>query len=506
MNAFYLINLLVYAAVDAMACLGLSQQFGVAGVTNFGFIIFQAAGGYAAAILALPHDSANGGFQSYIGGWNLPFPLPWIGAAVAGGLIAVPFTFLVGRRLRGDFAAVGLLVTAVLLNLLVTNYRPLLNGDAGLSLIPTPLRGDNVFSVQPAGYQWVFAVVAVALALGVYLFVSRITASPYGRSLRAMRDNDMVADSLGKNLLSLRTTMLVAGGAIAGLSGGILVTYVTTWSPAAWGYAETVVLFAAVIIGGAGNHRGAILGAILVPVGFEEITRFIPTSNNLPPNLIPSLQWVAIGLLIVVFLWLRPQGILPERKRVISAPTGRASAGWRSDAVAETERPSPRPADGDRGRIYARCSPRPSPPRAEDQSPGAAAAEDLPVPEERPVVLETVNVVRESGGVRAVAGVSIQVRQGTLTGLIGPNGAGKSNSAGHAGRDPAGDVRDDHLRRPRGYRDARVPAGPAGAGPDLPAGQRVQEADRDGEPAVRGARQPGGHVPRRPAREALLAG
>jgi branched-chain amino acid transport system permease protein len=417
MNAFYLINLLVYAAVDAMACLGLSQQFGVAGVTNFGFIIFQAAGGYAAAVLALPHDSANGGFQSYIGGWNLPFPLPWIGAAVVGGLIAVPFTFLVGRRLRGDFAAVGLLVTAVLLNLLVTNYRPLLNGDAGLSLIPTPLRGLNVFSVQTAGYQWVFAVAAVALALGVYLFVRRITGSPYGRSLRAMRDNDVVADSLGKNLLSLRTAMLVTGGAIAGLSGGILVTYITTWSPAAWGYAETVVLFAAVIIGGAGNHLGAILGAILVPVGFEEITRFIPTSNNLPPNLIPSLQWVAIGLLIVIFLWLRPQGILPERKRVIHAPATGAAATRTSappggtaaapGGAAAAAVPSPRPPAS-----------RPAAPGARDQMPAAA--------EDRPVVLETVDVVREFGGVRAVAGVSIQVRKGTLTGLIGPNGAGKS--------------------------------------------------------------------------------
>jgi hypothetical protein len=78
-----------------------------------------------------------------------------------------------------------------------------------------------------------------------------------------------------------------------------------------------VVLFAAVIIGGAGNHAGAVLGAILVPVGFEEVTRFIPTSNSLPPNLIPSLEWVVIGLLIVIFLWVRPQGILPERKRVI---------------------------------------------------------------------------------------------------------------------------------------------------------------------------------------------
>ncbi|MGZ4432695.1 MAG: branched-chain amino acid ABC transporter permease, partial [Trebonia sp.] len=315
MNSYYIINLLIYAAVDATACLGLNQQFGVAGITNFGFIIFQAAGGYTTAILALPNQSANGGFQTYIGGWNLPFPVPWIGAAVVGGLIALPFTFLVGRRLRGDFAAVGLLVTAVLFNLLVTNYRPLLNGDAGLSLIPQPLQGE--YNPQSSGYQWTLTAVAIVVCALVYLFVRRITESPYGRSLRAMRDNDAVADSLGKNLLSLRTAMLVTGGAIAGLSGGILVSYITTWSPAAWGYAETVVLFAAVIIGGTGNHLGAILGAVLVPVGFEEVTRYIPTSNNLPPNLIPSLEWVAIGLLIVIFLWVRPQGILPERKRVI---------------------------------------------------------------------------------------------------------------------------------------------------------------------------------------------
>jgi len=385
-NAFYVINILIYATVDAMACLGLNQQFGVAGVTNFGFIIFQAAGGYAAAILALPPDTANGGFQSYIGGWSLPFPLPWLGAAVAGGLVALPFAFLFGRRLRGDFAAVGLLVTAVLLNLLVTNYRPFLNGDAGLSLIPAPLRGNNMFSVEPLGYQWQFTAAGIVLCALTYLLVRRITESPYGRSLRAMRDNDVVADSLGKNLLSMRTAMLVTGGAIAGLSGGILVSYITTWSPAAWGYAETVVLFAAVIIGGAGNHLGAILGAILVPVGFEEVTRYIPTSNNLPPNLIPSLEWVAIGVLIIGFLWFRPQGILPERKRVI-----------------QVARPVPRPsAEGERA----------------SRAPGLAGP--------GAVVLEAVGVSREFGGVRAVDDVSFVVRKGTLTGLIGPNGAGKS--------------------------------------------------------------------------------
>jgi branched-chain amino acid transport system ATP-binding protein/branched-chain amino acid transport system permease protein len=403
MNSFYLVNLLTYAAVDAMACLGLNQQFGVAGVTNFGFIIFQAAGGYAAAILAMPPETANGGFQSYVGGWHLPAPIPWIGAAVVGGLIALPFTFLVGRRLRGDFAAVGLLVTAVLLNLVVTNYRPFLNGDAGISLIPLPLQ--SIYNPQSIGYQWDFTLVAIALCALVLLLVRRITDSPYGRSLRAMRDNDAVADSLGKNLLSMRTVMLVLGGAIAGLSGGVLVTYITTWSPAAWGYAETVVLFAAVIIGGAGNHWGAVLGAVLVPVGFEEVTRYIPTSNNLPPNLIPSLGWVAIGLLIVVFLWIRPQGILPERKRVITVPP-LAAAG---------EPPSP-----SEPTLTAARPPVVSVTTSGPAEPAERAATS------RALMLEAVDVVREFGGVRAVAGASFAVREGTLTGLIGPNGAGKS--------------------------------------------------------------------------------
>src|SRR6266571_1216128 len=327
---YYVINLLVYGAVDAMACLGLSQQFGIAGVTNFGFIIFQAVGAYTAAILSMPPDTANGGFQSYLGGWSLPFPLPWVGAAAAGALLALPFTFLVGRRLRGDFAAVGLLVTAVLVNLLVTDYRPLLNGDAGLAIVPSPLQGE--FSPTSTGYQWAYVAAAVALAGGVYWFVRRITESPYGRTLRAMRDNDRIADSIGKNLLSLRTGMLVAGGAIAGLSGGVLVGFINTWSPAAWTYAETIVLFAAVIIGGLGNHRGAVLGALLVPVAFEEATRYIPSIPG-KPGLVDDLQWVAIGLLIVLFLWFRPQGVLPERRRVTgSGITGTGRPATRSES------------------------------------------------------------------------------------------------------------------------------------------------------------------------------
>jgi len=417
---YYLTTLLVYGGVDVLACLGLSIQFGVGGVTNFGFIIFQAAGAYAAAVLSMPGDSANGGFQTYIGGLNLPFPLPWIGAAVVGGLLALPFTFLVGRRLRGDFAAVGLLVTAVMANLLVTNYRPFLNGSAGLSLIPAPLQGT--VDPESPGYQWGYGVVAVGLAVAVYLMLRRLTESPYGRTLRAMRDNDVVADSLGKNLTSLRLSMLVLGGAIAGLSGGILVGFINLWAPSGWGYAETVVLFAAVIIGGAGNHKGAILGAILVPLGFEEASRFIPPIGS--PGLIPALQWVAIGLLIIGFIWFRPQGVIPERRRVTTG------FGLPSDALtAAPARGTTDDGDGAQawslpGASVAMVTERPRVPAAS----AVASAADRSASTAEVPVLEAVDVTRSFHGVPAVAGVTFSLQRGRLTGLIGPNGAGKSTT------------------------------------------------------------------------------
>jgi branched-chain amino acid transport system permease protein len=391
---FYLANLLVYGGVDAIACLGLSMQFGVSGISNFGFILFQAAGAYTAAVLALPHDTANGGFQSYIGGLGLPFPLPWIGAAIVGGLVALPFTLLVGRRLTGQVAAIGLLVTAVMANLLINNFVPLFNGAAGLSLVPSPLQ--NVINPASQQYQWGYGAVAAVLAVAVYFLFRRITESPYGRSLRAMRDNSPVADALGKDLLSLRTAMLVLGGMAAGLSGGVLVGFITLWSPGAWGYAETIVLFAAVIIGGLGNHKGAILGAVLVPLGFEEATRFIPSSLG-PPGMIPAFQWVAIGLLIVGFLWFRPQGIIPEQRRRIYAKAQALAARDKGRGARSREAP-----------ILSRLA--------------------VGQPADKPggPILATEGIGVSFGGTRAVDGVSVSISHGRLTGLIGPNGAGKS--------------------------------------------------------------------------------
>jgi branched-chain amino acid transport system permease protein len=312
MNSYYAINLLIYAGVDIIACLALNLQFGVAGIVNFSFIVFQAVGAYTAAVLSMPPDTApDYSFQIYVGGLQLPFPIPWIGGAIAGGLLAVPVGFVVLRKLRSDYQAIALLVLSVIANTVITNARPFLNGAAGLALVPAPLA--DLFDPATYGYFYV-GLTAICTAL-VALVAFRIVNSPYGRTLRAMREHEVAATAIGKNPVALKMTIFIVGGVIAGLSGGILTGYITFWAPSVWLYPETIILFAAVIVGGRGNNLGAVLGALLVPVGFEEVTRFIPSSIG-PPGLIPALQWVAIGLLIIGFLWFRPEGVRPEPRRV----------------------------------------------------------------------------------------------------------------------------------------------------------------------------------------------
>ena len=142
---YYLTTILVYAAVDILACLAISLQFGVSGIVNFSFIIFQAAGAYTAGVLSLPSDTENGGFQTYILGLHLTFPLPWIGATLVGALLAIPIGLVALRRLRSDYQAIAMLVLSVIASLVVTNTPAFLDGAAGLSLVPQPL----VRQVQP---------------------------------------------------------------------------------------------------------------------------------------------------------------------------------------------------------------------------------------------------------------------------------------------------------------------------------------------------------------------
>ena len=319
-TAFYLTTLLVYLGVDIMAVWGLNLQYGVAGVYNFGFVVFQALGAYVAAILTLGPSSANGGFQHYVLGAQLPFPLPILAAGLAAGLLSVIVGVIALRNLRTDYQAMVMLVLSVSATLLVTNATGLFNGPAGLALIPQPL--SNLVNPASINYQWLYVGITAAFCVVVYVFVHRVTSSPIGRALRAIRDNEAAAAALGKDVMRMRLFIFVMGNVIAGISGAVLVEFIGAWSPGSWLYVETFVLFTAIIVGGTGNNAGVMVGALLVPVAFNEATRYLPQIGR--PGLIDALQWIVIGLLALVFMWFWPRGLLPERRRrssVTSEPT-----------------------------------------------------------------------------------------------------------------------------------------------------------------------------------------
>ena len=309
----YVITLLVYFFVDLMVCWGLDLQFGVAGVLNFAYIVFQAAGAYTTAVLTLGPSSGNGGFQHYVGGARLPFPHPLQAAMVVGVLLALFVGFIGLRRLRSDYQAMVMLVVSVIATAIADTQLNLVNGPAGLALVPKPLASS--ISLSPLGYGWLFVVFSGVVCVLVGWLIHRIVESPLGRTLRAIREDERAAAALGRNVNGSRLLVFVIGGAVAALSGGILVEFVGAWAPSGWLYPETFVLFTAIIVGGRANVFGVALGALLIPVGLQQAVEYIPIVNS--PTVLASLEWIITGLVTITFLWVRPQGLLPERRRTV---------------------------------------------------------------------------------------------------------------------------------------------------------------------------------------------
>lgn len=311
--SFYASSLLLLLGINLIAVWGLDVQYGVTGIYNFAYIVFQAVGAYADGILALHPAAYYQGGETYVGGFHLPFPLPLLGAAVAGGLLAVPVSFIV-RRLRGDYQAMALLVLSLIATAFVTDQTNFLDGSLGLSFIPKPLYG-SVLPAAPQSYQWYYFGFIAVLTVVVFFLVRAIVTSPFGRVLRAVRDSESAISSLGRNANRARNVVMIFGGALAGLSGGLFVQYITSWTPTGWLYPETFLFLTAIVVGGAANLGGNALGTVLVIILIQEATRFLPQLGY--PGLIDNLDWVVIGIVLMVFLWFKPKGLLPERRRTL---------------------------------------------------------------------------------------------------------------------------------------------------------------------------------------------
>lgn len=315
----YISTLLVYAGVSIIACWGLDLQYGSTGIPNFAYIIFQSIGAYVAALLTLGPTKHNAviTYQHYLFGASLPYPVPILLATLAGAALSVVIGPLLLRRLREDYLAIALLVLSLIATVVVEADVGLFNGTTGVYNVPEPFG-----SLSTAAQSWVYV---GTVAVGVLLcgaVVRRIVRSPLDRVLRATREHELAASSLGKNVRGVKLATFVAGNTMAAFSGALLIEFIGAWAPSGWDYAETFVYLSAVIIGGRGRRTGVTLGALILGVGISESVRYLPTFGD--PSLIGAAQFMLIGALIVAFLWWRPQGILPERKHVFRV-AGKAS-------------------------------------------------------------------------------------------------------------------------------------------------------------------------------------
>lgn len=319
---FYIATLIIYFGTYFLGSLALNVQYGYAGLLNFAFILFESVGAYAAALAVLGPDTGPGQYQEYLFGSHLVFPLPLVVAIVAGTVLSLLVGLFSLRRIRGDYQAAVLLIVSLIALQVVSADTGLVNGSNGLSGVPQPL--ENVLHLSLGTYTWVFAGWVLALCVGAYFLVNHLCESSWGRALRANRDQSDAAEALGLNSTLLKMEAFALGGALAGLAGGLLVEFLGAWSPGAWGYAETFVIFTAVLVGGAGSNKGMILGALVVPVLVLEAPTFLPSFG--PASLVPALQWILIGLLWMAFLGLRPQGLIAERRRVARRPRAAGTA------------------------------------------------------------------------------------------------------------------------------------------------------------------------------------
>lgn len=298
---------------------GLNLQWGVTGLANFGPVGFFAVGAYVTGMAMMP--PIEQGFveiDTVLFSWGLPWPVAGLIALAATAVIA----FLLGQALiRANieplYMAIITLAFAEILFLLLITQKWLANGFNGVRGLDQPF----IQAVGFENYDLFFLTVVAVVAVAVLVLVRFLHRSPYGRVLKGIREDPVAVEAFGHNIRWFRLSSFTLGCVILGLAGALWAPYVTVVEPSSFGTEQTFLIWSALIIGGAGNAWGPLVGALAVVGVIQQGTRFLPAGGVLA-GLIPSLRGILIGILFILFLRFRPEGLVPERLRPIR-PEGR---------------------------------------------------------------------------------------------------------------------------------------------------------------------------------------
>jgi branched-chain amino acid transport system permease protein len=298
----YLAFFLTVALSYALICLGLNLQWGQTGLFNVGVAGFVAIGAYVSAMLTTPAGE-------HWGGYGLPIVVGWIGAMIGAGLAAAVIGAIT-LRLRADYLAITTFGIAIVIQLFALNAQGVTGGPFGIGFIPRPFNG---LAENPLAFNCANLALVALVTAAVFVALERLVRSPWGRVLRAIREDETAARAIGKNANLFRLQAFVLGSAVMGLAGAVQGHFIGFIAPENYLSAITFQVWAMLIIGGSGNNKGAVLGALLVwglwsASGALMTTIFPPEAQARAA----ALQIVAIGVIMAAILLLRPRGILGE--------------------------------------------------------------------------------------------------------------------------------------------------------------------------------------------------
>jgi branched-chain amino acid transport system permease protein len=271
-------------SVWAVLALSLNLQAGMTGLINFGQILPFAIGAYAAGIA---------------GTHGLGWPVGLIAGLVAAPLIGLLVIFPT-RRLAQDYWALVTLGIAEIFRLTMLNFSSIAGGVEGVS-------------VDRLSARTLAMALSLALLVIAFLICERISRAPLGRLLRVIREDEMLAATLGRDPFRFQLLVTVLAWIMAGVAG-VLYAHITGFvHPSGFMVIETFVVWTALILGGPGRNIGVVVGAIVVQL-MGVSTRFVAQWTDLPSDLVANLRLALIGLLLVVMILYRPQGLFPEKR------------------------------------------------------------------------------------------------------------------------------------------------------------------------------------------------